>query len=135
MDSLFRTKMAHGKLHKDLCLTLPLLSLLSLQNNLNILCRVIKDFRVICVLWNLLLKATFEGLLFWWQWMTMIILLTNLVFWLSTSSLLLYVVVKIHSHLLGSAALWYVFLELGGWWECPFFLPYSVLILTLPYSN
>lgn len=34
--------MAHGKLHKDLCLTLH-----SIKNNLNISCRVIKDFRVI----------------------------------------------------------------------------------------
>jgi hypothetical protein len=30
--------MAHGKLHKDLCLTLHLLSLLSLQNNLYFMC-------------------------------------------------------------------------------------------------
>lgn len=37
--------MAHGKLHKDLCLTLH--SIKTIKNNLNISCRVIKDFRVI----------------------------------------------------------------------------------------
>lgn len=39
-------KMAHGKLHKDLCLTLHSVKSV-ITNNLNISCRVIKDFRVI----------------------------------------------------------------------------------------
>lgn len=54
------------KIYAWLCILLNLI----LQNNLNISCRVIKDFRVIFnSLWNLLLKikATFEGLLFQWQ--------------------------------------------------------------------
>lgn len=38
--------MAHGKLHKDLCLTLHSVKSV-ITNNLNISCRVIKDFRVI----------------------------------------------------------------------------------------
>lgn len=115
------------KIYAWLCILLNLI----LQNNLNISCRVIKDFRVIFnSLWNLLLKikATFEGLLF--QWQRNISYQSSFLIYQPQVSCCLWLL-KFILILLGWAILWCV-LELGGWWECSLFLPTHFLSLPCP---
>lgn len=120
------------KIYTWLCILLKIL-----QNNLDISCRVIKDFRVVFnTLWNLLLKikATFEGLLFQWQWMTVIDNLSyqsNFLIYQPPVSCCLWFL-KFILILLGWAILWCVFWSWVGGGNALSSYPFSSLLCPLP---